>query len=283
MTPNKLLENSFKAWNIFPAAFLNLANRDISFAKISLDKISEKDYSNTDTWRDAFAPFINGRAKTYKDENDITHINVCGTLFQNEAPYIVAAYGGTSYSELSSELVDAQENSKGIFLSIDSPGGHASGNTEISKLVATSNIPIITHVGDYCCSAAYAIASGSNYIYANEDSLVGSIGTILPLLDIEGFWEDMGIKPDYVTNKEGILKASGMPPSQTSEEREALQKETESFFELFKAHVLKFRDIPNEAITGEAFVGKYGKEKNLIDGISSKEKAYEKLLNLTRN
>lgn len=279
---NKLLENSFKAWNILPSAFLMLANKDTSFAKIVIEKNADVDYSNPDTWRNMFALFVNGRCKRTNDENGISRIDVCGTLFQNEAPYIVAAYGGTSYAELERDLRDAENDSKGIFLNIDSPGGHASGNAKISKLFANAKIPVVAFVGDYCCSAAYSIASGCNYIYANDDSLVGSIGTILPLLDVEGLWNDIGIKADYITNKEGVLKASGMPPNQTVEERNALQQETESYFELFKNHVQKYRDIPANAMTGVAFVGKYSKEKNLIDGICSAEKAYDKLLNLTR-
>jgi Periplasmic serine proteases (ClpP class) len=282
MMRNKLLENSFKAWNILPSAFLMLANRDISFAKAVMEKDVDTDYSDPETWREMFSPFVMGRSKTFIDDHGIAHISVSGTLFQNEAPYIVAAYGGTTYNELADDLKEAEEKSQGIFLSIDSPGGHAAGNAKISRLFSKAKVPAVAYVGDYCCSAAYSIASGCNYIYANDDSLVGSIGTVLPLLDVEGLWNSMGIKADYITNREGVLKTSGMPPNQTVQERHALQRETESYFELFKEHVLKFRDIPEDAITGEAFVGKNAKDKNLIDGICTQEKAYEKLFILTR-
>jgi len=78
------------------------------------------------------------------------------------------------------------------------------------------------------------------------------------------------------------LKASGMPPNQSDLERRSLQLETESFFSLFKNHVLKHRNIPSEAMRGQAFVGLKALENNLIDGIRGKSAAYEKLLYLTK-
>lgn len=176
----------------------------------------------------------------------------------------------------------AEDNACGIFLEIDSPGGHAAGNVDVAKAFSETKLPVVVHARDYCCSAAYAIASGTNYVFANADALVGSIGTILPLIDERGLWEKLGIKPDYITNRDGVLKAPGMPPNQSDLERRSLQLETESFFSLFKNHVLKHRNIPSEAMRGQAFVGLKALENNLIDGIRGESAAYEKLLYLTR-
>ena len=279
MTPNKLLKNSFRAWNILPSAFLEICNRDFVEIKPS-DEIT--DYGKISTWRSLFLPFVKQRSETHIDDNGIAHIEIKGTLFQNEAPYIVAALGGTSYEELIADLKYAETSAKGIFLKINSHGGHASGNSHVADLFAKTKLPVVVHTSDFCCSAAYAIASGANYIFSAPDTLVGSIGTILPLLDIAGLWDKLGIKPDYITNQDGILKASGMPPNQSSLEREALKLETESFFELFKTHVLKYRNIPSDAMQGQAFIGLKAIEKNLIDGIRDENAAYEKLHYLTR-
>nr|DAF31914.1 MAG TPA: hypothetical protein [Caudoviricetes sp.] len=281
MTPNKLLQNSFRAWNILPVAFLELCNREVVHVSQADDGESISDYTKADTWRELFAPFVKQRAKSDIDENGVAHIEIRGALFQEEAPYIMAAYGGTGYQELLDDLEFAEKNARGIFLKIDSPGGHAAGNTNVAKAFATTKFPVVVHAKDYCCSAAYAIASGANYIFANPDTLVGSIGTILPLLNEEGLWGKIGIKPDYITNRDGILKASGMPPSQSSLERQSLQLETESFFELFKNHVLKYRNIPGEAMKGQAFVGLNAIANNLVDGIRDEDAAYEKLIILT--
>lgn len=281
MEAENFIQNSFRVWNILPSAFLELCNRKVVqlSQKPSADSIS--DYTKLSVWREAFAPFVKQRAKTNIDKNGIAHIEVRGTLFQSKAPFVVAAYGGTDYGELLEDLKNAEQNARGVFLKIDSPGGYASGNAEVARAFATTKLPVVVHAKGCCCSAAYAIASGANYIFANSDTLVGSIGTILPLLDVSGMWEQLGVKPDYITNNDGILKASGMPPSQSGIEREALRLETESFFDLFKNHVLKYRNIPSEAMQGQAFVGLKALEKNLADGIRGENAAYEKLQILT--
>jgi ClpP class serine protease len=133
-----------------------------------------------------------------------------------------------------------------------------------------------------CCSAAYAIAAGASYIASSPDATVGSIGTILPLLDVSGLWEAMGVKPDYITNKEGTLKTAGYPPSQSDEERASLQAETQEYFELFKNHVLVHREISKEDMRGQAFVGKSALKAGLIDEVCDRNSAYKKLCFLTR-
>ncbi|MBO6102067.1 MAG: S49 family peptidase [Opitutales bacterium] len=281
METEKFLQMSFRAWNILPAAFLELCNREAAQPP-HMQKGGAPEGANLDALREFFAPFVRQRAKSRIDESGIAHIEIRGALFQDEAPFIVAAYGGTGYDELLEDLKYAEKSARGIFLKINSPGGHASGNANAAKAFAASKLPVVVHAQDYCCSAAYAIASGANYIFANPDTLAGSIGTILPLLNEEALWEKLGIKPDYITNRDGILKASGMPPGQSALERQSLQLETESFFELFKSHVLKYRNIPSEAMRGQPFVGFKALENNLIDGIRGESAAYEKLLYLTK-
>lgn len=281
MKAEKFLRMSFRAWNILPAAFLELCNREA----LQLSHVQEygtSEGATLDKLRELFAPFVKQRAKFRIDDNGIAHIEVRGTLFQDEAPYAIALYGGTGYNELLDDLDNAEKRARGIFLKINSPGGHASGNANVAKAFAVTTLPVVVHARDYCCSAAYAIASGAKYIFANPDTLLGSIGTILPLIDEEGLWEKLGIKPDYITNRDGILKASGMPPSQSALERQSLQIETESFFDLFKNHVLKYRNISEESMRGQSFVGLKALENNLIDGIRSESAAYEKLVHLTK-
>ncbi len=218
------------------------------------------------------------------DPNGIAHISVHGTLFNKEAPYFIAGYGGTDYEEILTDIKTANSDDtvKGVFLSIDSGGGHACGNDRIAKAVSNCSKPVFAYSDGMCCSAAYAIASGASYISASPDATVGSIGTILPLMDVSGLWEAMGVKPDYITNKEGTLKTAGYPPTQSPEEKASLQAETQEYFELFKAHVSEHRNIKKDDMRGQAFVGQSALKAGLVDEISDRETAYKKLVNLTK-
>ena len=194
-------------------------------------------------WREKFSQFVPQRQSMAIDPNGIAHIAIHGTLFNKEAPYFVAGFGGTDYEEVLQDIAVASKEAKGIFLTVDSGGGHACGNDKVAKAISQCPKPVFAYTDGMCCSAAYAIASGASYICASADATVGSIGTILPLMDVSGLWQALGVKPDYITNKEGTLKTAGYPPSQNDDERAALQAETQSYFELFKSHVLAHRNI----------------------------------------
>ncbi len=271
---NIFLNGISRPWNIHAGSFVALALRTLGNANSTATSLA--------SWRERFSQFIPQRPDISIDSNGIAHISVHGALFNKEAPYFVAGYGGTDYSEILDDILTASKEARGIFLLIDSPGGHACGNNYVSEIVSSAKKPVFAYTDVMCCSAAYAIAAGCAYICASPDATVGSIGTILPLLDVSGLWEALGIKPDYITNKEGDLKTAGYPPSQSDAERACLQEETQSHFELFKNHVLAHRDISKDAMRGQAFIGQSALENNLVDEICDKNSAYAKLANLTR-
>lgn len=275
MTNNIFLNGICRPWNIHAPSFLALSLRVLAEVKGG---------STLSDWRDKFSQFIPQRQSMQVDKNGIARISVYGTLFNKEAPYFVAGYGGSDYEEILDDLKAANSDNsvKGIFLSIDSPGGHACGNDKVAKAISQAKKPVFAHSDGMCCSAAYAIASGASYISATADATIGSIGTILPLIDVSGLWQAMGIKPDYITNTEGTLKAAGYPPSQSDEERASLQAETQEYFEIFKSHVLKHRKLSNDDMRGQAFVGRSALKKGLVDEICDGKSAYNKLRILTR-
>ena len=273
MTNNIFLNGICRPWNIHAGTFLALSLRVLADAK-GADSLSG--------WREKFSQFVPQRQSMAIDPNGIAHISIHGTLFNKEAPYFVAGYGGTDYEEVLQDIAVASKEAKGIFLTVDSGGGHACGNDKVAKAISQCPKPVFAYTDGMCCSAAYAIASGASYICASADATVGSIGTILPLMDISGLWQAMGIKPDYITNTEGTLKAAGYPPSQSDEERASLQAETQEYFDIFKSHVLKHRKLSNDDMRGQAFVGKSALKKGLVDEICDGKSAYNRLVNLTR-
>lgn len=280
MKSNIFINQICRPWNIHSPSFLALSLREIVNAKD--DDKDKKRKCGLSEWRDRFSFAIPQRDEMQIDDKGIAHISVFGTLLNKEAPYFVAGYGGTDYSEILDDIAKASKEAKGILLNIDSPGGHASGNDRVARAVSQCKIPVFAYADGMCCSAAYAIASGASFIGASSDATVGSIGTILPLMDVSGLWEACGVKPDYITNTEGTLKTAGYPPSQSAEEKASLQAEIQSFFELFKNHVLANRKISTDAMRGQAFVGNNALQNNLIDAVCEKKSIYNKLVFLTR-
>lgn len=85
------------------------------------------------------------------------------------------------------------QNAAGVILRVNSPGGSpvqsAYINSEISRLRALyPNTPLYAVIGDVCASGCYYVIVAADKIFANEASIVGSIGV---LMDGFGFVEAM--------------------------------------------------------------------------------------------
>ena len=91
------------------------------------------------------------------------------------------------------------ENTQGVILRINSPGGSPvqAGyiNDEIIRLRAKhQNIPVYAVITDMCASGGYYIASAADKIYANKASIVGSIGVVMAGFGFVETIEKLGIE-----------------------------------------------------------------------------------------
>jgi signal peptide peptidase SppA len=261
-------------WNITPAGWDSI-NRIVQ-ARIFNARAEEG--SGIDEGL-GMSAFVNPRKKFFVDENGIAHIDIFGALGQHLSK-IERACGNTGYEEIAEELDAASASSLGVLLTIDSPGGHCAGNKEAAQMIADMQIPVVAFTDSLMASAAYMLASQADMIVATGSSMVGSIGTILALVDKSGVWEKEGLKPAYITNTGGDLKSAGHPPSFSDEHLAYFQQLTDDYFSQFRDAVLSARDVSAEAMRGQAVVGRRALEYNLIDKIGDYKTAYESILKL---
>ncbi len=225
-----------------------------------------------------FSDWVNERPDMEIDQNGIAHIHVVGVLGKG-LTNIERSCGNTGYEQIEAEFEEAEERgARGVLLYVNSPGGGAIGNAEISERVSGSPLPVVTFVDDLCASAAYSIAAGTNHIVCTKSAEVGSIGTIIALVDVSGAWDQMGMKPEFITHTGGDLKDASWPPSFTDAHKEYFQQTCDDFFGLFKGHVLAHRNVEPSAMRGQCFVGQRAKDANLVDTIGNYETAYAEIL-----
>ncbi len=91
------------------------------------------------------------------------------------------------------------ENTEGVILRINSPGGSPvqAGyiNDEINRLKEKHpDIPVYAVISDMCASGGYYIAAAADKIYANKASIVGSIGVIMAGFGFVETIEKLGIE-----------------------------------------------------------------------------------------
>lgn len=161
---------------------------------------------------------------------------------------------------------------KAIILHIDSPGGGAAASQEIYKQVKLirdqKKKPIVASIESVGASGAYYIASGTNKIYANDASIVGSIGVIMEWTNYGDLLKWAKLKPEVL--KAGSLKDAGSPTREmTPEERAYFQGLVDNMHTQFIRDVAAGRGIEADKLkplaTGQVWTGEQALPLHLID------------------
>ena len=182
---------------------------------------------------------------------------------------------------LDADKVDAQirkfgddDSIKAIILHINSPGGGAAASQEIYHEVVRVRTEkkknIIASVESVGASGAYYIASGCDKIYANDASVVGSIGVIME-------WTNYGdlmkwAKLKNVVIHAGTLKDAGDPTrDMTPEEEVYFQSLVDNMYGQFVHDVATGRHTTDDKIrplaTGQVWTGQQALPLGLIDKV----------------
>ena len=163
---------------------------------------------------------------------------------------------------------------KAIVLHINSPGGGAAASQEIYNEVVRirqeKHKPIVASVESVGASGAYYIASGCDKIYANNASVVGSIGVIME-------WTNYGdlmkwAKLKNVVIHTGTLKDAGDPTRDMTPQEEAyFQSLVDNMYGQFVHDVATGRHSTDDKIrplaTGQVWTGQQAIPLGLIDKI----------------
>ncbi|MCL2103108.1 MAG: signal peptide peptidase SppA [Syntrophorhabdaceae bacterium] len=167
---------------------------------------------------------------------------------------------------------------KAVVLRINSPGGGVAPSQEIYEEVRRLDAkkPVLTSMGSIAASGGYYIASGSRKIYANPGTMTGSIGVVMPFVNMKDLVDRIGIKGMAV--KSGEFKDTGSPLREmTPEEREVLQSVVDNVHMQFVNAVAQGRKLPPEDVMGIAdgriFTGEQAKALGLVDELGALDDA----------
>ncbi len=163
---------------------------------------------------------------------------------------------------------------KAIILHINSPGGGAAASQEIYHEVlrvrGENHKKIIASVESVGASGAYYIASACDKIYANDASVVGSIGVIME-------WTNYGdllhwAKLKNVVIHAGELKDAGDPSRDiTPKEQAYFQSLVDNMYTQFVHDVAQGRHTSDDKIrplaTGQVWTGQQSLPLGLIDKV----------------
>ena len=159
-----------------------------------------------------------------------------------------------------------------------SPGGGVAPSQEIYEEVkkARAKKPILASMGALAASGGYYIACATQKVYANPGTITGSIGVIMPFMNVKDLVEKIGLKG--MTVKSGVFKDMGSPlRDMTPQERELLQGVVDNVHLQFVNAVADGRNLDREDVLriadGRIFTGEQAKGLGLVDVLGNLEDA----------
>ena len=178
---------------------------------------------------------------------------------------------GASFWLEQMQYAATNENIKAVIIRVNSPGGTVGASQELHAAVQRikdAGKPVITSIADLSASGGYYATVGSDRMFANPGSLVGSIGVILGGVEFTDLLVKVGIKYQAITsgkNKDMLSPYTKM----TSEQRIFLQTMVDNTYDQFLTAVAtgrnKSKDIIRPLADGSVFTGEQAVKNGLID------------------
>src|SRR5471030_966925 len=169
---------------------------------------------------------------------------------------------------------------KAIIIHVNSPGGGVAASEEIYREVKRvrdeKKKHIVASIETVGASGAYYVSSATNKIYADNGSVVGSIGVISEWVNYGDLMKWAKLKPEVLTV--GEFKDTGDPSREmTPAERQYMQSLIDNMYGQFVQAVAdgrhaKFDDIKSIA-DGRVWTGKEALSLHLIDQIGDFQEA----------
>ncbi len=175
------------------------------------------------------------------------------------------------------EAAFADDNTAGVILKINSPGGSPvqAGmiNDDIRRLRAKhKDIPLYVVVEEMCASGGYYVAAAADKIYVDKASIVGSIGVLMDGFGFTGLMDKVGVERRLLTagaNKGMLDPFSPVPPQQRQFAQAMLDEVHQQFIDVVKqGRGSRLKDDP-QLFSGLFWTGSKAVELGLADGIGS--------------
>jgi protease-4 len=238
------------------------------------NKISIKDYARK----------VATTSESNGSQDKIAVIYAQGEIMSGEGDVNTIGEGSMNRS-----LIEARkdENVKAIVLRINSPGGNALTSDLIwREIELTKKVkPVVVSMGNYAASGGYYIACNANKIFAENNTITGSIGVFGILPNFTQLATKIGIHTEQVKTNENASEYSPFLP--IDEKFKAVTLESvEHIYKTFVSHVAVGRKMTVAQVDsigqGRVWSGEQALKIGLVDKIGGLDDAIKEAASLAK-
>lgn len=244
----------------------------LTFTQIALDDyfrargITEPKPLETNAFAADFANAA-GTGTNAADEPCVAVVYAEGEITDgSDEPGIVS---GKAYAQTLRELRN-DDSVRALVLRINSPGGSVFASERIRREVElfAKEKPLVVSMGDVAASGGYWISTPAHKIFANPQTITGSIGVFGVIFNLENLGKKIGVASDAVTTAP-FAELDTVRRPKTPAEMAIFQNETERIYAQFLQLVANARKMPVEQVDaiaqGQVWLGARAKPLNLVD------------------
>lgn len=174
---------------------------------------------------------------------------------------------------LAKQLARAAEDDriKAVVLRVDSPGGSAFASEEIwrsVRLVQQEGKPVVVSMAGVAASGGYYVAAPADAIWAEPDTITGSIGVFAGKVATGGVLEQLGVSSETVKRGRNANLYSPTEPWDPAQLAQ-MQALVDDMYTRFKLRVGEGRSLTPEQVEevarGRVWTGSAAKEVGLVD------------------
>ncbi|MGH7269631.1 MAG: S49 family peptidase, partial [Polyangiaceae bacterium] len=200
---------------------------------------------------------------------------------------VLGGGGGIAARPLVRTLVrlERDDDVRAVVLRIDSPGGSALASDLIWHELMTlrSKKALVVSIGDMAASGGYYLASAGATVFADDTSIVGSIGVVGGKIAADHALEKIGVHAETFPAKSGDPGAAARAGSESlltpwdPQTRARVLETMTGIYDLFLSRVSEGRNIPvarvAESAEGRIFSGRDGASRGLVDELGGLREA----------
>ncbi|MDP2877629.1 MAG: signal peptide peptidase SppA [Holophaga sp.] len=232
-----------------------------------LKKVSGKEAKDKDFPQIEMDTYLKIPGEAAKGKNRIAVVYAEGEIVDGEG-----AGNQIGGERLSRELrkLRLDKDVKAVVFRVNSPGGSASASELIQRetiLLKAAGKPVVVSMGYVAASGGYWISTYADRIFAQPNTITGSIGVFGTIPNIKKLANDHGITWDSVQTAK--LAAPSLSRPRTTEELARIQTLVDDIYDQFLGKVAEGRKMKKEAVgeiaQGRVWSGKAALKIGLVD------------------